>query len=261
MTVPLLTFVHMSDTHLPADRETTPDGVRNAYETVTEVIQDINALEFPAEFVLHTGDVGHDPSDESSYGQVRQLLSQLTAPLHVIPGNHDHNQWLYNAFGQDASNLYYTFERKGVKFICLCSNVPNSLLGAIGPEQLSWLEAQLSGPEGKPVVVALHHHPFLLGSEPMDTYALSDGEALHSILKSARAKISCVLFGHIHETLVLVRDGITYASVQSAWYQLKSWPGLARFYRDPVQTCGFNVVSIMPDGMALVRAFRVPSES
>lgn len=43
-----------------------------------------------------------------------------------------------------------------------------------------------------PVVVALHHHPFPLGAPVMESAgALSDGEALHILLKNSTAHI-CV---------------------------------------------------------------------
>ena len=167
---------------------------------------------------------------------------------------------MYSAFGRPIAPGYFATVANGVRVVCLNSNVRNVGHGTLGPEQLAWLGEQLAMTPDMPVVVALHHHPFPLGAPVMDSLVLSDGEALHILLKNSTAHISCVLFGHIHETVVYVRDGITYASVQSAWYQLQTWPGLGEFYRDPVQTAGFNVVSIMPDGMAIIRVFRVPLE-
>lgn len=80
----------MSDTHLPADSQTTFDGFRNAFTTTAAVVDAINALEFQIQFVLHTGDVGNDPSDALSYAQAQEaLVSAIRAPLHLIPGNHD----------------------------------------------------------------------------------------------------------------------------------------------------------------------------
>lgn len=260
MTDPLLTFVHLSDTHLQADSQTTLSGFRNASTTTAAVVDAINALEFQIQFVLHTGDVGNDPGGAQDYAQAKLALSAIHVPVQLIPGNHDAPEWLYSAFSRPVSPGYFSFVVNGVKFICLNSNVKNAGHGGLGPDQLAWLGVQLNATPDMPVVVALHHHPFPLGAPMMDSLMLSDGEALHSLLKGSKARISCVLFGHIHETVVYARDGITYASVQSAWYQLKTWPGLGEFYRDPVQTSGFNVVSIMPDGMAIIRVFRVPLE-
>jgi hypothetical protein len=71
-----------------------------------------------------------------------------------------------------------------------------------------------------------------------------------------------VLFGHIHETVTFVRDGVTYASVAATCLsQLQSWPGQQAITLDASQMPGFNVVSIMPDGTALIRAWRAPVET
>jgi 3',5'-cyclic AMP phosphodiesterase CpdA len=262
MTEPLFSFVHMSDTHLPGDPNESFQGRMKAHDAARVVIAQVNALPFPVEFVLHTGDVGNDPQSEADYAPVRETLSALKLPLHIIPGNHDQPEWMYSAVaGRAAPPHYYTFEAKNVRFICLNSTIPGQGDGMIGAEQLEWLAAKLAEPTGMPIVVALHHHPFSMTSDAMDQYILRDGEALHSALVTGRENLICVLFGHIHETVAFARDGITYSSVAAVCMtQLRSWPGQQALTLDDSQTLGFNVVSILPDGTALIRAWRVPVE-
>jgi 3',5'-cyclic-AMP phosphodiesterase len=249
---PLFSFVHMSDTHLHEGR---PDF----YESARAVIAQINALPFPIEFVLHTGDVGNDPIGEASYDAVRDALSAIQKPLRVIPGNHDNPEWLYRVVGSREGLPYYTFESNDVRFLCLNSTIPGQGDGMIGTEQLAWLETQLAEPSGMPMIVALHHHPFSMTSDAMDQYILRDGEILHSALVRARENLICVLFGHIHESVTFARDGVTYSSVAATCLaQLRSWPGQQAITLDDSQMPGFNVVSVMPDFTVLIRAWRVP---
>lgn len=256
----LVTFVHFSDTHLPSDPNFTPDGKRYPHQRARAVLEQINGLPFPVDFALHTGDVGHDPADEVGYDAVRKTLSVLKPPLKVIPGNHDNAEWLYSAVaGRAGEANHYTFDVKGVRFVCLNSVVPKAGYGMLGSEQLAWLDEQLARAK-LPTIIVLHHHPFLTASDAMDAYVLHDGEALHGMLVKHRDHVCCVLFGHIHETTTFVRDGITYASATAVGVQLRSWPGQTEITHDTVQIPGFNVVSVMDDGTVMIRAWRAPLE-
>jgi Icc protein len=256
-----VTFVHFSDTHLPSDPNFTPDGKRFPHQRARAVLEQINALPFPVDFALHTGDVGHDPADESGYSSVRETLSVLKLPLKLIPGNHDNAGWLYSAVaGRAGEPNYYTFDVKGVRFICLNSVVPKAGYGMIGDEQRAWLDEQLGQAGDTPAIVVLHHHPFLTASDAMDAYVLHDGEALHNLLVKHSDRVRCVLFGHIHETTTFVRDGITYASATAVGVQLRSWPGQTEITTDTSQIPGFNVVTVMDDGTVMIRAWRAPLE-
>lgn len=260
MTAPLLTFVHMSDTHLPGRLSGNTVGARpNAHETARKVIEHINALPFPVDFVLHTGDVGHDPAHEPDYIAVKTTLSLLKPKVYVTAGNHDRSKWLHHMIaGRIPDTYHYAFECNGVQIACLDSSVTRSHHGKLGEAQLAWLDALVSLPSDQPLVVALHHHPIHLGATSMDNIRLVDGDAMHRTLLKARHRLRCVLFGHIHEHVTIIRDGITYASAFSTWYQSRSWHGQVDFGKDVIHTPGFNVVTLMPDGDTFIRAYRVP---
>lgn len=255
-----LTFVHFSDTHLPGDPNFTLNGKQFPHQRARAVMQQINALPFPVDFALHTGDVGHNPADETDYSAVRETLSALNLPVKFIPGNHDNPAWLYSVVaGRAGEPNFYTFDVKGIRFACLDSVVPDAGYGRIGDEQLAWLDAQLMQAAGMPVIVVLHHHPFLTGSKAIDAYVLHDGEALHAVL--VKHRVNAVLFGHIHETTTLVRDGITYASATAVGVQIRSWPGQTEITDDISQVPGFNVISVMDDGTVIIRAWHAPLEA
>ena len=86
----LLTFVHISDTHIHSDpRFTGPHVTFTSRNGVNCLVDAINALPFPVDFVLHTGDVMTDPTEEREYMVARYMLGALKLPVYYLSGNHD----------------------------------------------------------------------------------------------------------------------------------------------------------------------------
>lgn len=186
--------VHVSDLHMRVGHE---DELRRA----------LCAL--PGGMVLATGDV-------TNGGASRQFKMLEVAPLRMVtlPGNHD-NGFLGIAYSPSHAARYRRFaERrwhvdwsdppvvlvsKEVSFVLLDSNLytesPLDLArGAIGPRQLERLDSALSKLSrlGRPVVVGLHHHPFI-HIDP--TLKLKNSEELMDVLKD---RVTVLLFGHRH---------------------------------------------------------------
>jgi len=258
MPQPALTFIHLSDTHLYANPHPSLPPAPNPVKNAEAVIKHINAQSFPIDFVLHTGDVGDDLTDIEQYRQCQTVLQGLKSPLYAIPGNHDQRDWLREVFYPQSPTPYYQFERQGVQIVCLDTSVPKQPHGDIDAAQLAWLDEICAAPHEKPLVVALHHHLFPIGSPLMDDMTVKNGEAVHQILLKARARLKCVLFGHLHERLTLIRDGVTYTTAPSTWFQLKTWHGqTGTFVMDKEALPGYNVVTLTPDGLVTLRAVSV----
>ena len=77
-------FVQISDSHIGFHQAANPD----VSATLKEAVAAINALPDQPKFVIHTGDVTHLSKPEQ-FGTAKDILSQLRAPLIVIPGEHD----------------------------------------------------------------------------------------------------------------------------------------------------------------------------
>lgn len=258
MTAQDVIFIHLTDTHLYA--VLTPGGFKSPdpQRTAQAVIQHVNAQPFKFDFVLHTGDVVNDPTDPARYAEAAALLATLRAPVHTIPGNHDQREWLRAQFYPRSPTTYHSFEVNGVQFACLDTSVPNKPYGEVGPVQLAWLENICTGGGDQPLVVAMHHHPFKTGSEGMDSLVTVDGLAVHEVLRKAGARLKGVFFGHLHERVTLIRDGITYLSAPSTWFQLLAWPGqTGGFVMDERGLPGYNIVTVGADGRLTVRAISV----
>lgn len=258
MAKPILTFIHISDTHLFAktdpDLPPTPDPQKQA----KAVMNHINAQTFPIDFVMHTGDVGNDFTSIEQYQESRDFLKALRPPLYVIPGNHDQRDWLSEVFYPHAHTSYYSFEYQGVQVVCLDTSVPNQPHGEISEAQLAWLLSICTPPSDKPLVVAMHHHVFPIGSTEMDTMTVKNGEIVHQTLLRAKNRLKCVLFGHVHERLSFVRDGILYTTAPSTWFQLKTWHGqTGTFVMDKQGLPGYNIVTLTDDGLVTIRGVSV----
>ena len=85
----LLTFIHISDTHIPTDPAyTTQHATVPPYEGAQKLVQQLNNLPFTPDFVLHTGDVTYDP-DPEAYRNSKDILSGIPFPVYYVAGNHD----------------------------------------------------------------------------------------------------------------------------------------------------------------------------
>ena len=246
-----LTFVHVSDSHLVTDPHRAGMEFVPALSAAEALVREIEALPAPVEFVLHTGDVNHDPQREDNYRRTLELYSRLGVPVYFLPGNHDHSVWLQRVLqGRENSGPHadQEFETGGVQFLLLDSSVADAGddvgHGYLEPEQLAWLEHRCAAQDSRPLVVALHHNPLSLAVSWPEDLILRNGEALHEILLPARQRLRCVLYGHIHESLLTLRDGIPYHSVRGSWFQLRTWYGQQEMSPEPIQWPGYNLVTL-----------------
>jgi Icc protein len=245
----LLTFVHISDTHISPDSEYgTQHGLWSAQEGAKALVRAVNELPFQPDFVLHTGDVAYGP-DPDAYHTAREILTKLKSPLYYLAGNHDHADALQRILlgrTEVISPFHYRMEVNGVQIVCLDTNGhAEPPRGNIAVEQLDWLDSICSTPDAQPLIVAMHHNPLSIGSPWLDDYMrLINGEVVHRILLKARDRLHGVFFGHVHQNISYYRDGILYTSALSSWNQFLAYPGLDDTIPDLDAQPGFNVVTL-----------------
>lgn len=261
----LVNFVHISDTHVHSDPQFTGPHIDfTSRAGVNALVDAINALPFKVDFVLHTGDVMTDPTEEDEYRVARYMLGAIQAPVYYLSGNHDKPRFIQSILmnrsaAQITPTLDYSFEANGVQVIALDSSVdePDTHYGLLTDAQLDWLAAQLDPADTRPLVVGVHHHPLPLLAPWLDNIVLKNGEALHERLLPVRDRLRGVFYGHIHENICTVRDGISYYSVLSGWFQTRTHYGQRQPGNDPLHEPGMNVVTITAQD-TFVRRYRVP---
>jgi 3',5'-cyclic-AMP phosphodiesterase len=257
----MLTFVHISDSHIGPTRDFTYHA-RVPLDDLHHLVTTLNDFPQPPDFVLHTGDVAHDQRAES-FSLAAEALSRLTVPVYYANGNHDDPALLRQVLGAPAhpsgdlhAPLDYTFTVKGERFVVLDSNSPDvpDPQGKLGQDQLTWLRAEIArAPADAPLSVIVHHAPFRMASPWLDAnMIITNGDALHAALLPTRGRLRGVFYGHLHRSSQVIRDGITYTCAPGTSWQYDWQPWHDRPQVDVMSTPGFNVVHCLNTATAIL---------
>lgn len=257
---PVLSFVHITDTHLGPTLDYEFYGYHPAAH-LRQLIDLINTFPTQPDFVLHTGDLTNDASAESY--EAALMLRDLKAPLVLVNGNHDERALLRKYFdapphtsGDPGAPLDYAFEVKGERFVVLDAHNPAEArdpLGKLRPDQLAWVHSE-AAPHGPPLTVCLHYPPFELDSPWLNAnMLLLNGDDLHQALLPARDRLRGVFYGHLHRSCQFVRDGILYACAASSvsQYAWRPWQDTPQVDHDFAPA--YNVIQYFEDYVAVLQ--------
>ncbi|MBL6853623.1 MAG: metallophosphoesterase [Alphaproteobacteria bacterium] len=210
-------FVQISDTHIGFNKDANPDVAA----TLKQSIALVNALPMKPALMLHTGDVTHLTKPEE-FDTAAELFKGLpVSELHVVPGEHDttdNGAEFFKRFGQASGGRgYYSFDSAGVHFIALVNvmNFKPGGLGALGDDQIAWLENDLKGRSASTPVVVFAHMPLWTVYEP---WGWGTGDADRAFAALKRFGSVTVLNGHIHQIVSKVEGNITFHTARSTAY-------------------------------------------
>ena len=255
-------LAQLSDTHLRS-----PDAPR-AVENLKKAVQMIN--DRGPDVVIVTGDIAESPE---GWQEARDILKELKAPVHYVPGNHDVKanpgdveKWR-GVFGKD----YYKFKVKNVTLVSINSQLlgnfdnfsakePPPLPAEVDDESekmLTWMGqqskirvAQATGERFAPawqargVVVGFQHVPLFRtelegGQFPIDPkpyWVVSEPYRGKEMKLLKQLGIKHMFVGHWHRGVVYDAEGITWHVAPSTARIL--WGG----------TYGFALHTIEPNG-------------
>lgn len=234
----VLSFVQISDTHIGFGKEPNP----KVAETLQSLVNKINAMPSRPPFVLHTGDLTHLSKPEE-FDTLQEILKGLkTDQIFYVPGEHDvfsdQGEEYLKRFGKGTQGKgWQSFDHSGTHYIGLNNvvaassgptpgsfkNGGNEGLGALGREQLEWLEKDVSGLSASTPIVVFTHVP-LWAVYPQWGWGTEDSEQALSFLK--RFGSVTVLNGHIHQVMQKVEGNITFHTARSTAYPQPA-PGTA----------------------------------
>jgi outer membrane protein assembly factor BamB len=210
-------FAHVTDTHI---------GGSTGAEDLRSTVDDIN-LQTDIDFVILSGDVTEFGSEEELL-EAKSIISKLTKPCYVIPGNHD-SKWsesgnndFIRIFGAES----FSFEKNGFLFIGTASG-PNMRMapGLVPREQMVFLESTLKNLKdpNEPIIFINHY--------PLDE-SLSNWYEVIDLLKTRNIQVS--LLGHGHSNKLWNFEGI---------------PGIMgrSNLRAKDETGGYNLVTVTKD--------------
>ncbi|MBX2854324.1 MAG: metallophosphoesterase [Rhodobacteraceae bacterium] len=190
-------IIQLTDPHVVAAGTIWKDQL-DTPARLTEAVAAANMLK--PDLVVVTGDLTDDgpgPDGEAQYQAAAAALSALTAPLRLLPGNHDDRDRMRAAFPSvewDAPPfLTFTQDFDGLNVIGLDTIIPNQTAGMLCEDRLSRLRGQL---DDRPTLIFAHHPPGVLGLSFMDTIGLQQPEGLAAAIQGHNVlRIAC---GHVH---------------------------------------------------------------
>ena len=219
-------FVQISDSHIGFAKPANPD----ARATLKEAMGKVKALTTKPAFMLHTGDVTHLAKAEE-FDDAHQLIGEAGLDTHYAPGEHDildpaTKSAYLERFGKGATGGgWYAFDHNGVHFVSLVNVVDlgKNGLGALGGEQLAWLDNDLRGRSASTPIVVFAHIPLWMVA-PDWGWGTQDGAQALGML--SRFGSATVLNGHIHQIMQKVEGNVTFHTARSTAFPQPA-PGTA----------------------------------
>ena len=117
--------------------------------------------------------------------------------------------------------------------------------GSLSASSLKELDQELTHHSQQPTIVALHHPPFQMHSDWLDTSILQNPEELFAVLDH-HSQVKLVLFGHVHQEVHRQRHDVTYLGTPSTCIQFE--PRSCTFSID-AQKPGFRLLNLYPSGI------------
>jgi plastocyanin len=210
-------FAQLSDPHWGfSDSAINPDFAG----TLSKAIAAVNAWDPQPDFVVFTGDLSQTTDDDTlrrqRMSEVRQMIRALKArDVRFLPGEHDAALDGGAAFREVFGPTHYVFDHKGIHFIAL-DNVSDPH-GALGTDQLGWLESELGKLDKDSRIVVLTHRPLFDLAADWD-WATADGDAAVDLLRPFPHV--AVLYGHIHQVHNHSTDQIEHHSAMGLMWPL-----------------------------------------
>jgi 3',5'-cyclic-AMP phosphodiesterase len=218
MTRPFL-LVQLSDPHVGA----TWDG-RDPVAGLRAAVDAVRRSPDAPDAVLMSGDLAEHAADDE-YEIVRELLAEIGAPVHVLPGNHDDRDALRRHFdvpGAVEGPVQYAVDLGPLRLVVLDTTRPGEDWGELDADRLRWLDAELAGAPDRATLIALHHPPASTGNAAWDEIGLraADRRALGEVLQH-HPHVRRVLAGHVHRAMTAELAGRAVLAVPSTYVQTR----------------------------------------
>ncbi|MBV8274832.1 MAG: metallophosphoesterase [Verrucomicrobia bacterium] len=267
-----LRLVFATDAHLMLN-----DALRSE-EGLAAAVAAIKGLQPRPDLIVCGGDLT-DTSPDLDYPTADKLLNRFlgiwkrgqSIETHYVFGNHDlvgiknplvsrHD----SRFGKGLfekrlglPKLYYSFEKRGWRFIILDDVWPNpdgSYYGEYKADQLDFVRSELEAHKEKPTVIAGHIPTVsvfgtwagfarFVGTNFKRRPSLisRNGNSLVNLIHNSAANVKLVLAGHLHYQERMDMDGVCY---------LNGGAVCGNWWKGPLMGCseGFNVIDLRPDG-------------
>ncbi|HYI34739.1 MAG TPA: phosphodiesterase [Glaciibacter sp.] len=242
-------LLHLSDTHLLAGGNRLYGSVDSARH-LTDLFSELEASGGRPEAIVFTGDLA-DRGEPDAYDRLREIVEpaaeRLGAQVIWVMGNHDDRAaFRSNLLGElpTTNPIDAVYDVNGLRVITLDSSVPGWHHGEISPDQLDWLEQELSMPAPDGTILALHHPPVPTVLDLAVSVELRDQSALARVLRGT--DVRSIIAGHLHYSSTATFAGIPVSVASATCYtQDLTVPIGGTRGRDGARA--FNLVHVYPD--------------
>jgi len=239
-----MNVLQLTDTHLRSDPAWRLYG-HDVHARLQRALDAIRPHAAGMDAIVVTGDLTHDEGD-AAYAAFRAVLAEFDCPIRVIPGNHDVPAAFQRAFrGADTVAEQFATRVGEWRLLCLDTQVPGAVHGAIGATQLQRVRDVLTQEEPRPTLIALHHPAAAVGTPWLDAHCAQDGADLIELLAD-QAQVRALICGHVHQASdVDIRPGLRQLTTPAIAPGFR--PGATAFEIDD-QAPGMRWLHLAPDG-------------
>ncbi len=185
-------FAFITDLHV------TKDSL--AYNDLKRSVDQINATQ-GLSFVIVGGDLTEE-GDRVSLNKVKSLLDNLNVKYYIVSGNHE-TKWSESGstdFGHIFGSERFKFDHNGFRFLGFGTGpIIRMMDGHVAPQDIAWLEEELSSAKAGTKFILVTHYP-LLDGDVDNWYEVTD------VVRKYNVK--AVLGGHYHSNRLFFYDGI-----------------------------------------------------
>ena len=204
-------IIQLTDLHVCS---TTDGASLDRRDRLQRCIRSINSHHADADFCIVTGDLADDGSLES-YAILKDLLSELTMPVHLTIGNHDLRANFQNSFpanGRDEDGFtQFALDAGDTRILVLDTVVEGKIYGWLCEKRLRWLDAELGKAADRDVYIFMHHPAFPIGLRHHEKIGLVQSDAFQAVCNKHN-NVKRIFAGHVHAE-ANVRAGNLYMSV------------------------------------------------
>lgn len=211
-------IAQITDTHLFGDKNNSLLGVKTE-ESFSALLHHIKNNKTRPDMILLTGDLTQDGSEEG-YIRLADQLSELEVPIYCIPGNHDNSSVMDKIYPRGMISTQKQLILDGWQLILLDSHVEGKVEGHLSKKELHFLEKCLKSYPDHAAIIVFHHQPVKIESEWLDKLGINNAEEFWTLLQQY-PQVNAVLFGHIHQEVVGIKNNIHYYSTPSTCIQFK----------------------------------------
>lgn len=247
-------LLQLTDTHLLSERDGALKGTR-PFKTLQCVYADAQQRFPDTAGILLTGDLVHDEAE--GYVLLAEVFNTSPVPVYCLAGNHD----LPEAMQQTLKHAPFILDSHVVihDWLLIFMNTwqHKQVGGKLGSEQLRHLETLLNQHPQHHTLICMHHQPIRMSSDWLDEIGLEDAEAFRACIKP-HPQVRGVAWGHVHQALDEVHDGVHYMATSSTCIQFL--PRSSTFAMDS-QPPGYRSIELHADGSITTEVLWVKAQT